>query len=185
MSKKTVKALKIGILSSVIGGFVLWLLLGIWRRYGNKSFSWFPSAIKWSWNWVISSHSLPGWGWLIFFLSVVYGVINLLRVINKNSKPEYLSYREDTMFGIVWRWHWIKNRVSSLWGYCLFCNIRLIYYSHYQESTVFKCEHCNNFVGYPFDGPISQAIGKIEREIERKINTGEYRDRIDTGVIKK
>ena len=173
MSKKTFKLLMIGVFASVLAGIFLQ-----YKEYIFKPFLWFKPVIRWCWNFLISSHSLPGWVLLIVFLFaflfIIVAVIYFLVNINKNPEPEYLSYMEDNMFGAIWRWQWIRNQISNIWCYCPRCGTTLVCDDHWGE-TCFRCENCNNSVITTLNGDKNQAIDRVGREIERRIKAGEYK----------
>ena len=172
--EKTFKALIIGVVASVLGG--IFLLYG--TEYIVKPFLWLKSAILWSWNFLISSHSLPGWVLLIVFLFaslfIIFAVIYFLVKIDKNSESKHLLYTKDIMFGAIWRWKWMGNQISNIWCYCPYCDTMLVYDEHWGE-TYFRCENCNNSVIATFDCSKNRAIRRVAHQIDRKLRSGEFR----------
>ncbi len=170
MSKETFKKLMIGVGSTVFGGIAL--LYG--AEWIIKLFLWFQPFILWCWNFLISSHSLPGWVLLIVFLfSVLFIIVVVIYFLAKINKLKYLSYVEDKMFGATWRWQWMDSEGMykepfNILCYCPNCDTKLVY--HYSSGkTYFICEKCNTPVIIDPNITEHSLIDRVKREIERKV----------------
>lgn len=104
-------------------------------------------------------------------------------IIKENRSPEFKAYTEDFLFGAKWRWHWAGNTIANPWCYCPRCDATLVYdesscYRRYTDvkKTDFICENCSSqVVTSVTGGNKSYAIGAVEREIDRRIRTDEYK----------
>lgn len=138
--------------------------------------TWLWLGVLWCWGALVSPYSLPGWIWLVVFAFAILGAIDIfLGIKNAIYKPDYTSYVEDFMFGAKWRWRWEGNTISDLWCFCPRCDGTLV--SNYLfGETNFLCENCNHSVRATIlGGDKYYAIAAVEREIGRRIRTGEYK----------
>lgn len=185
------------IVVSVIGGLIA-LLIGEFiqsiipkpSELVAKLISWAWNVVSWIWMMLNSSHSILGWLILVFSLLAFLGLLilaaMLLRYFQGNIQPAHLSYVEDMIDGIRWRWRWVGNQISDLSCFCPSCDSRLIYHEGFGQTDLI-CERC------PADGSLgparprgrvvttvegggrSYAVGAAAREIERRIRTGEVK----------
>ena len=182
MSKNSFKSIGNGVIASVIAGVAL-VALPIVRGYAARFFLWLWSGLIWCWEALLSSHSLPGWAWLVIFFLALIGLINICIRIKGEAEPPYKSYVEDFLYGAKWRWHWTGNRISNIWCFCPTCDATLVYNdSAYRLSDVrktdFICENCGNrVIATVSGGDKTYAIGAVEREVLRRIRTEEYKKR--------
>jgi len=120
---------------------------------------------------------------LIISLLALIAIVLIFLIIKENKSPEFKAYKEDFLFGAKWRWDWARNNIINLWCYCPSCDAILVYddnscRSRYAnvKKTDFICENCNSeVVSSVIGGNKSYAIGAAEREIDRRIRTGEYK----------
>ena len=111
----------------------------------------------------------------------------LAEVLQKAPSPAtaYHRYTEDYIDGAKWRWSWKSNEITRLAPFCPTCDASLIYRElplsiNLLTATQFLCERCsprndpNYLVVATIRGPRDQAFGSIEREIARRVRTGEY-----------
>lgn len=104
-------------------------------------------------------------------------------MIKENKSPEFQAYTEDFLFGAKWRWHWVRNSIINLWCYCPSCDATLVYDDSSchrifddVKKTDFICENCSSqVISSVTGGNKNYAIGAAEREIHRRIRTGEYK----------
>jgi len=153
------------------------------REYTLSFFSWVWSGIIWCWEALFSSYTLPGWILLIILVLALFGLIIIFISIKSNNNPEYKSYVEDFIYGVKWRWEWSGNNIFNTWCYCPKCDATLVYddssCSRYSSvsKTDFICENCNSQVVASISGGNKRyAIGAVEREIDRRIRTNEYKN---------
>ena len=96
-------------------------------------------------------------------------------------KRVYVWMENDRMYGAVWRWRWVGNSISNLWCYCPNCDATLVYVNQsildyrVDPKTDFVCENCNTIIATIKGGNKEYALGAIEREIDRRVRTGEYK----------
>ena len=184
MSENSYKSIRNGVIISVIAGIIL-LVVPVFRGYVVNVFSWLWSGIVWCWEALIVSYSIPGWAWLVILIFALVGLVAICIVIKGESQePEFKSYTEDFIHGVKWRWSWVGNQISNVWCYCPRCDAILIcddsscsYLSFSDiKKTDFICENCGrNVVASITGGDKYYTIGAIEREIDRRIRTNEYR----------
>ena len=183
MSEDSFKSIRNGVIASVIAGIVL-LVVPVLRNYVISFFSWMWSIVVWCGDALISSYALPGLAWLPILIFATIGLVNIYSAIKGEAEePDYQSYVEDFIYGVMWRWDWPGNHISNLWCYCTSCDATLIYddstcrnlYSN-EKKTDFICENCGHTVVATISGGNkSYAISAVEREIDRRVRTGEYK----------
>ena len=182
MAEKESNTIRNGIIVTVVGGLILSLVPTL-REFFIKIIKYIWAGIVWSYEVVVASYPIPGWLIIIVLPFAIWGVIRLYALVFPKVKPEFLEYTEDLIYGAKWRWHWAGNQVSNLWCYCPRCDAQLVYddtsVRMYMEKskTDFICERCNNQVVASISGGAKNyAVGAAEREILRRIRTGEYKN---------
>ena len=181
MSESSIKNIRNGVIASVVAGIIL-LLIPTVREYSIKVLEWLWSGVLWLWSSLFESYAFSGWLLLIIFALALIGFLTIFFSIKSNfDTPEHSSYTSDSMFGMNWRWHWNGYNINNLWCFCPSCDATLVYddssrHSLYDPTvTHFICENCSNrIVGTIKGGNKSYAIGAVEREIDRRIRTGEF-----------
>jgi len=181
MSENSVKSIRNTVIASVIAGIIL-LVIPEARDYSLSLIKWLWTIVVWCWDALSDSYSFPGWAWLIIFALALIGVINIYLSLKRDEEePEFKKYTEDHLYNAKWRWTWLGNKITNLWCFCPTCDATLIYddsscHSYYSENqTHFLCENCNNkIVSTVKGGNRRYAVGAAEREIVRRIRTGEY-----------
>ena len=112
----------------------------------------------------------------------------LYNIFWSQKAPVYREYTEDMFHGAKWRWSWDGNKISNLWCFCPSCDAQLVYNDGYENmyaKTDFICERCSsnetgNYYRAPgrvvatAKGDKDYALGAVEREIWRRIRTGEH-----------
>lgn len=184
MAENSIKSIRNATIASVFGG-VLLMLIPVVRQYVVTAAEALWSALLWCWSALISSYSAPGWLWLVVVGFALVGAIQIVLAIRgEQSQPEYISYVEDLLYGAKWRWQWVGSRLSGLWCYCPACDATLVYddsscRNFYAEKnkTDFVCENCRRVVASVEGGNKSYAVGAAEREVFRRIRTGEFKNR--------
>jgi hypothetical protein len=171
-----------GVLATVLGGVVLASLTYFWP--------FFKASLLWSWGKVIQlwglftdRYSLPGWAFLVMAILCLPTIVRVVFAFRRGSPnlPGYASYVEDIIHGARWRWHWVSNQISNLWCYCPRCDSELVYddsscrrHIYDVRKTDFICEHCGRSVVTSIaGGDKAYALSSVEREIRRKIRTGQ------------
>jgi len=99
-------------------------------------------------------------------------------------QPVYKLYTEDFLHGAKWRWTWNGSYINNIWCYCPVCDATLVYddsscrtiYGGGTPTTYFICENCSRQIKASIEGGNKRyAIGVIEREVHRRIRTGQYK----------
>ena len=182
MGENSFKSIRNATIAAVIAGIIL-LSIPVLRGYAASLFNWLWSGVKWCWSLLFATYALPGWAWLFILLLSLVGATNIyLFLRGEREEPEYKSYVKDFLYGAKWRWNWVSNHISNLWCFCPTCDATLVYNDYCRrnpytnQKTDFMCENCNNRVVTTIDGgDKNYAIGAVEREIHRRIRTGEYK----------
>lgn len=97
-------------------------------------------------------------------------------------------YTEDSFFGVTakWRWSPLRLRPVDIRVLCPRCSTRLVSGSgielqQHEHITMpvqrfyASCERCNRQVA---EGNVEHLIDRIERQIERNIETGDWRKKV-------
>ena len=184
------KRILIAAAGTVVGGLIL---AGILRLNGlfAKVVSGIWSGVSWLWGMLQSSHSMPGWVILVLGLLALFGLIiivlmlkELLHGKKETAGPAFQNYTEDMLDDMRWRWRWVGNRITDLRCFCPICDAQLVHSGGFSE-TRFICERCpadgslfpagsrGRIVGTVMGGDMDYAVGATEREIHRRIRTGQ------------
>lgn len=118
----------------------------------------------------------------------MYGVISLgvrfKDALRGTEEHEFLTYTEDMVDGVKWRWNWAGKKIVRFRAFCPVCDATLVYVREFGELLL-VCERClsdgthapygergkvvaTSGLTYPED--VKDAAG---REIDRRIRTGE------------
>ena len=160
------------------------------------------AAIIWSfipgWSWTFhaigSAFAVFTWRiplWLIIlFIGSAAILIIIRRRLSKDGlgafpdeeTPEFFDYTEDRFYGVIWRWSYngINNPVDPV-SFCPSCDMQLVVHESHGPYlaagivvTYLFCERCE-VEKAETEGKYRQLVGRIIREVERKIRSGEYR----------
>ena len=186
MTDKHPHPVRNGIIVTVVGGLILSAIPQS-RGFLVEAMSWAWAGISWVWTALISHYSIPGWAFLIIGLFALVGLVRLYVVLWPQNEPEpaYRSYTEDMLHGAKWRWSWTGGQISNLWCFCPRCDAQLVPGEDYFDGkTNFVCERCppdgpghlsrsHGRVVATVNGDRRYAVGAVEREILRRIRTGE------------
>ena len=177
-----------GIIATVVGGALLSLLLDPVRTALASAAGWIISAFLTVISAIQSDYSIPGWLLGSMILLSLFPVVQLARFLlsRRTKRPEDL-YREDQLFGVVWRWSWLRGEPTGLWCFCPDCDTELVYQEHVQGDGLMRrdtrpdhilliCERCG-VERSKLNGLKHYAIGTVEREIRRKLRSGEWDQR--------
>lgn len=187
MADKHPHPLRTAIIATVVGGLILSAILML-RGFFIEAVSQAWAGAIWLWNALLSYYLLPGWVFLIIGLFAIFGlaigIAVLYGVLQPQKEPAYQSYTEDMLYEAKWRWSWNGNKVLNLWCFCPVCDAELIPVKAFRETN-FTCEHCppdsEDYYHRPRGRVVStmpgdgrNVINAVEREIRRRIRTGEY-----------
>lgn len=101
----------------------------------------------------------------------------VVRESTKKTSPSLADYTEDRFFGVVWRWRYAQGGPSGAWAFCPKCDTILVYsYRHdYGDfKTTLHCETCEVDLATE-SGNKDDLVGKVHRQIDRKLRTGEWK----------
>lgn len=129
---------------------------------------------------------MPRW---YYYLLVLCGLALLVRVVlgiraRAKKQEETVSdrnYERDTFFGVVWRWGYLGSGQiyeKSLAPYCPSDDTLLVKnpnFSFDRTNAEFYCETCRT-VYTPQEGTAIELMGKVVRQIDRKLRVGEWRE---------
>ena len=184
MANKNPHPVKSGIIATVVGGLILSALSAIPQSRGFflKAMSWVWSGIIGIWSAIVSHYSVPGWALLIIGLFALASFVRLLAVLRPQNEPAYRKYTEDMIDGTKWHWSWDGDKIVNLWCFCPSCDAELIPNKFFDE-THFICERCppvpdlqdqsHGRIIAIMNGNRYQAVRSAEREILRRVRTGE------------
>lgn len=141
-------------------------LLGIYRLGG---FNWLAVDVTWPvWKLLVLAFTIP-------LLAVTAGLIAL--AVKKVTGPSPGDYRRDIINGIEWRWSYTGRLIdqASISPFCsnAACRSRLELARNSFEGVLLRCPHCK--AAHQFDPDAKKLWRRIELEIERRINTGEFK----------
>jgi hypothetical protein len=135
----------------------------------------------------IASYPVPGWILIVLVALAIIPLFTLLRFIFYGREPGYRQlYRTDDLYGARWQWEYSSDgAIRNLGCLCPVCQTELVYDEHIRDrimpwrdeeddNTRFICQHCNATKA-TFQGSRHHAIGMVEREIRRKVRTGEWK----------
>ncbi|ABB32507.1 hypothetical protein Gmet_2282 [Geobacter metallireducens GS-15] len=180
MTESQSHSVRNGVIATVLGGLIL-SAIPYARGLLLSLIAWVWSGAVWARKTITLSYPTPGWLLLLIGLFALYGAVCTLFALRPKKEPLHKKYTEDIIYGAKWRWSWVGSNVSNLWCYCPTCDATLVYddsscRSRYEPSkTDFICERCNGKVVTTIQGGNkSYAVGAAERELLRKVRTGEY-----------
>jgi hypothetical protein len=186
MTSKESNSIRNAVIATVIGGILLAIIFEAWIPL-KDGFLWLWVQVTWLGSFFTENYSVKGW---LLFGIILLGLTTVLRFINSlgtADMPVYIQYVEDMIHGVQWRWRWNGNEIDRLWCYCPHCDLELVYddsscsiYSREPHKTAFICEHCNHqtITSVP-GGDKEYALSAVQREIRRRIRTGEFTPKVN------
>lgn len=179
-----------GVISTVVGAIVVGWLSEVWPPVKTiLTLCWAQLQVFISL--FFTDYAAPGW------LLALLGFLALLTILRWGAKlrrraPEdnalHEAYTTDYFYGAKWRWKWQEHDVQNLWCFCPSCDSELVYNEISsrdvlrmpEPKTEFICEHCgHNLVASIKGGNKSYALSVVQREIRRKLRTGQTPARDD------
>jgi hypothetical protein len=121
---------------------------------------------------VAASTIVPNWLFIPICLLAAFGVVRLGKALYRRIKPDWHDYRQDTFFGIVWRWGYdCGNHITTPIAYCPMCDTQVRpgpdpRHPH-PNRFVYHCGHWDNQV--PINDSHTNTLDKIVLQIDRKI----------------
>ena len=185
MKDKDAHPIRNGIIATVIGGAIL----SFWPPFRELLVHvviWVWSIFAGVWNYLSSTHQVYGWFLLVLASLSVPTIIWVGRRLIPKQEPTHTElYKQDLLFGTKWHWRYVDGAIVNLWCLCSECESELVYAEHvpnpyrFEEAeksprTEFICERCR-VPRVTLEGKKVYALGTVEREIRRKIRTGEWK----------
>lgn len=189
MAEKETHQIRNGIIAGVVVAIIALFLPAV-RNLLFAVLSWVWGAVKFLGKLISDTYQTPGWLILIFIALAVPTCIRLIGAARKKKEPGvYDLYHSDLFFGPIWEWSYIGERIINLNCICPKCKGELIYEKHHKSMRITRyddepdhikliCENCGEVRG-KLMGQMDFALGTVEREIRRKIRTGEWKESIE------
>jgi hypothetical protein len=106
-----------------------------------------------------------------FVGAMTHSVIRGLRR-RASSRPVWLSYKQDTLLGVVWRWTYSGDLLleSTASAFCPHCELRLRVDSpgYMQRQTELLCDGCGHRA--VINGSPREVVERVVRLVEREAN---------------
>jgi len=171
-----------GTVATVLGGIIL-ALIPATRDFFTGVFSAVGKLLGVIWSFLISEGQIPWIFIVILFLLALPTIVRIIRTFIPKTEelgPSAKDYTTDNFFGVLWRWSYLYS--DDLAGFCPNCQTRLVIRREYGygdgDKTSFYCETCNKNRA-TLDGDRQFAFGTVWRQIERKINTGKWKEVVE------
>lgn len=185
---------KKAIITKVIAGLILAAIIAVLALLRDSAFYlllWLWEQIVWLISFISRNYPIPGWAIIVFCCLALPSIFRFISLFRKQPAPAHASYVEDHFHGAIWRWDWAHGHINNLDCYCPACDATLVYddsscniYARLNDKrpgTAYICEHCGHQqIAFIAGGNREYALGAIEREITRKVRTGEYNNVIKT-----
>lgn len=184
MADKSPDSIKTNVIGGVLTAAVLGIAGGVWA-FVPSAWKWFTDLLGSVWAHLTSPATVPTW-WLYILYAVGAGVLLVVALavresFKKTTGPTFTDYKEDRFFGVVWRWRYAQGGPTGTWAFCPRCDTVLVYsYRHdYGDTkTTLHCETCRvDLATEP--GDKDDLVGKIHRQIDRKIRTGDWKNYVE------
>ena len=192
MAEKETHSIRNGIIATVIAG----ILLSFWPAVRKLfviavSSAWY--AVKIIPKTIADNYEIPGWLILLFIALSVPTCIRIIATVRRKKGPGVFElYRRDLLFGVIWEWSYSGERIINLNCMCPRCKGELVYQEHHKSLRITRyndepdnikliCEKCGEISG-KLMGQMAFALGTVEREIRRKIRTGEWKNSIKADI---
>jgi hypothetical protein len=160
----------IAVIASLISTWLLGFMPAIWNAC--------KSVFIWLFNFLLSSVSLPLWSIVIISLFILPTLIKIFSWFRQKdvNHPNWRDYNQDVLFEMRWRWNYSPygGGIANISCFCPSDDTELVY-EDWGSKVVYRCETCGRQFG-PIEGHRNYVIGKVERQIHRKIRTGEWKD---------
>jgi hypothetical protein len=123
--------------------------------------------------------TLPIWAIILLVLAIPFLVVLVFILLPSRTSESYHSYVSDNLFGINWHWkysygHLYNEDIVPRCPECKTIMERSATSPFMADVTTLTCTHC----GYErhFDLSLDALIGRVKKEIDRKIITEEYKN---------
>jgi hypothetical protein len=167
------------VISGLILALFLWLagfLPAVWHAL--------KSASIWLLHLLLLSVSVPFWLILLFSPFIIATLFRVFYAI-KPKNLTWSDYKQDNIMGIKWHWQYgnYSGDIQNIYCLCPYDDTELVYIESLRQVS-FRCETCNRKFG-PFDGDHEHICRIAERQIRRKIRSGEWKAVIEQFKLQK
>lgn len=181
-----------GLLTAGLLSFIGYLF-GSWANVVPPIATAIKTACLAIWHGVAYSVSVPvPVSLLVLFAAIaawfaLRAVAQNLATVDKVTTPDgpnIYSYREDMFQGVVWAWRYanVDMLIVDIVPHCPDDYTELILIP-YHSIVFLKCETCGNTwpTQIPFNNYSAEGLrGVIKRQIRRKLDTGEWKDVVES-----
>jgi hypothetical protein len=160
----------LGVLGTVVATLLVaglnYLIPSVWE-FTKSSASWIYGVLTYQ-------VQLPVWS-----LGIIGALlVPTLHIVWRSfRRPEWHDYTDDMFEGVRWRWKYEGHQIVELWCYCPNDDTKLTYSeeggAHQGWLVHFECDTCHRLVG-PLNRRMREIIAGVERQIDRKIRTGDW-----------
>jgi hypothetical protein len=137
---------------------------------------WVFARCRVAWIWFVSAVTVPMW--LLALLSLLslalLGtiVVGIFFAIRRGESDILAKYREDTLFGIHWRWRYGQDGIYNLHSFCPHCDMQV--YPHPVDThrpgdwVEYRCDDCGAKL-QSFECGQSELQDRVTRKIQQKV----------------
>lgn len=170
---------------NVIGGVLTAAVLGaggaVWA-FAPSGWKWFAELLGSMWAHLTGPATVPTWWLYILYAIGTVALAAVVLIVRESVKKEtFTEYTKDRFFGAVWRWRYAHRVPAGIWAFCPSCDTVLVY-SHdgtlFDQRTTLHCETCERSICTQ-PGDKDELVGKVQRQIDRKIRTGEWKNYVE------
>ena len=178
----------VGVIIEVVAGLVL-----PYTSLVAQTWDWAVAGVVAAGTWSGTNHLVAGW---MIVVLVVLSSIALIAGIGLaylaltqrkdgvDTNWNFQGYNADVIGNLHWKWSWNLGHIQNLWCFCPRCDAELSPIEGL-GVTEFVCENCTRYLDNNFDpmqtrppvarqhGDMSYIVQATEREIRRRIRTGE------------
>lgn len=180
MSKQEGHPIRNGTIAAVLAGLILSVIPHT-RRIAVAVLGAIWSAVSsffvYLWQYLTSKVDLPWFlVWLLIFAAVPTVWRSIARFLPREKGPQKTDYQSDLFFGVSWTWDYgWGDSPTNISPFCPVCATRLVYMiDRFDGPTNLHCETCNKNIR-EMQGKPEFIEGTIARQIERKLNSGEWK----------
>ena len=135
------------------------------------------------WAHLLAQSLWPNWAAYVVGIPSAMAVAYLIWRYLDDKKNSHRRFKELPFLGSVWRWSSLSDLPHALQPYCPNCQGLLVYeelggrYGNQAQSVALHCEACQT-IPTEQSGTWKYLQARVEREIQRLIRTGEWRQHV-------
>ena len=171
-----------GAVKAAVAGAVATVVLTVVVGAFPSAWTWFKGVVSAVGHHLGMSSGWPNWMSYLLALIAVQNIVSLAMRWSRTRNDAQSQFTEFSFLGGKWRWLLTSGTPSSLLSFCPVCDGQLVYEETgdgYGSRRVVKlhCERCQA-VRVEQGGNLSDLKGRVCREIERQLRTGEWRQSV-------